>query len=130
MGYTYEQRKRPRGPQNTATERTADPGPVSGAMIPGTAITQNSPSFDLDAAMQARMASTFGDLSALKNYTPPAQTGKRSCVKRRQRNHAIQHNPARKKELQEAREQSDVYMRGMYENYLRKKNKKWYQFWK
>lgn len=29
---------------------------------------------DLDAIMQARMASTFGDLSAVRNYTPPALT--------------------------------------------------------
>ena len=71
MGYTYDQRKRPQGPRNTATERTNAPGPVSGAMMPGTAAPLSTPSFDLAGAMQARMARTFGDLSAVRDYTPP-----------------------------------------------------------
>ncbi len=74
MGYTYEQRKRPHGPQNTAPERTNAPGPGHNALMPGTAATQNGPSFDLDGAMQARMTDTFGDLSAVRNYTPPEKS--------------------------------------------------------
>ena len=73
MPYTYQQRKRPQGPQNTAPERTNAPGPGFNALMPGTSAPQNGPSFDLDAAMQARMASTFGDLSAVRNYTPPVR---------------------------------------------------------
>ena len=74
MSYTYEQRKRPQEPQKTATERTAAPGPGHNALIPETAIPQDSPSFDLAGAMQARMTNTFGDLSAVRNYTPPEKT--------------------------------------------------------
>ena len=73
MGYTYDQRKRPQGLQNTGPERTRAPGPGHNALMPGTAVPQSGPTFDLDAAMQARMASTFGDLSAVWNYTPPVR---------------------------------------------------------
>ena len=75
MGYTYAQRKRPRG-QNTAPERTGAPGPDLTIRMPGQvwydpARTGRSP--DLDAAMRARMTHSFGDLSALKGYEPPAR---------------------------------------------------------
>ncbi len=74
MGYTYEQRKRPQVPQKTVPERTNASEPVSIAQRFGTFASQNSPSFDLDAVMQARMTTTFGDLSAMRDYTPPAGT--------------------------------------------------------
>ena len=73
MSYTYEQRKRPQGRENTAPERTTAPGTGHNALMPGPAIPQSSPSFDLDGAMQARMKSTFGDLSAVRDYTPPVR---------------------------------------------------------
>ena len=74
MGYTYEQRKRPQVPQKTVPERTNASEPVSIAQRFGTSASQNGPSFDLDAVMQARMTTTFGDLSAVRDYTPPAGT--------------------------------------------------------
>ncbi len=74
MSYTYEQRKRPQGRENTAPERTSAPVPGFNALMPGTSAPQNGPSFDLAGAMQARMASTFGDLSAVRSYTPLVQT--------------------------------------------------------
>ena len=77
MSYTYDQRKRPQGPQNTEPERTTASRPGIEALMNGTArssAAMKGRSFDLDAAMQTRMAGTFGDLSALKSYTPPART--------------------------------------------------------
>ena len=74
MGYTYDQRKRPQGRENTAPERATAPGPAFNALLPGTSAPQNAPSFDLDAAMKAKMENAFGDLSAVKNYTPLVQT--------------------------------------------------------
>ncbi len=74
MFYSYDQRKRPQGPQNTASEHTTAPGPGFSAPNPGASIPPAGPSFDLDAAMRERMASTFGDLSAVRDYTPPART--------------------------------------------------------
>ena len=59
MGYTYEQRKRPQGQQNSEPERTTAPVPGHNVLIPGTAAPQSVPSFDLGGAMQARMANTF-----------------------------------------------------------------------
>ena len=41
--------------------------------MPRTAALPNGPSFNLDAAMRERMTSTFGDLSAVKSYTPPVR---------------------------------------------------------
>ena len=41
--------------------------------IPNRAMPAATLSFDLGAAMQDRMARTFGDLSAVKNYTPPVR---------------------------------------------------------
>ncbi len=73
MGYTYEQRKRPQVPQKTVPERTNASEPVSIAHRFGTSASQNGPSFDLDAVMQARMTTTFGDLSAMRDYTPPGR---------------------------------------------------------
>ena len=58
MGYTYDQRKRPQEPQNTASEHTNAPGPGFSAPNSGASIPPTGPSFDLDAAMQARMANT------------------------------------------------------------------------
>ncbi len=74
MSYTYEQRKRPQGRENTAPERATAPGPAFNALLPGTSAPQNAPSFDLDAAMKAKMENAFGDLSAVRNYTPLVQT--------------------------------------------------------
>ena len=76
MSYVYDQRKRPQGQQNTEPERTAAPGLSMDALMNGAArpAAQKRRSFDLDAAMKARMTSTFGDLSAVRNYTHPAQT--------------------------------------------------------
>ena len=73
MEYTYEQRKQPKGPQNTEPERTTAPGPGFSAPNPGASIPPAGPSFDLDAAMRERMASTFGDLSAVRDYIPPVR---------------------------------------------------------
>ena len=74
MGYTYEQHKRTQERETTAPERTNAPGPGFSAPNPGASIPPAGPSFDLAGAMQARMASTFGDLSAVRNYTPLVQT--------------------------------------------------------
>ena len=41
MGYTYEQRKRPQGQQNTVPERTAAPG--TGLSRPYQAVLQETP---------------------------------------------------------------------------------------
>ena len=73
MSYTYEQRKQFQGPQNTAPERTNAPGPGFSAPNAGASIPPAGPSFDLAGAMQARMARTFGDLSAVRDYTPPVR---------------------------------------------------------
>ena len=43
MGYTYEQRKRPQGQQNTAPERTTAPVPSHNVLIPGTAAPPKRP---------------------------------------------------------------------------------------
>ena len=77
MSYVYDQRKRPQGQQNTEPERTAAPGPGMDALMNGTArptAARKGQPFDLDAAMKAKMENAFGDLSAVRNYTPPAQT--------------------------------------------------------
>ena len=77
MSYVYDQRKRPQGLQNTEPERTAAPGPGMDALMTGTArpaAARKGRSFDLDAAMKAKMEHAFGDLSVVKDYPPPAQT--------------------------------------------------------
>ena len=74
MGYTYEQHKRTQERETTAPERTNAPGPGFSAPNPGASVPPAGPSFDLAGAMQARMASTFGDLTAVRNYTPLVQT--------------------------------------------------------
>ena len=74
MSYTYDQRKRPRGPQNIAQEHTAAPGPGMDALMTGRArptAAQKGQRLDLDAAMKAKMENAFGDLSAVRDYTPP-----------------------------------------------------------
>ena len=71
MSYIYKQRKRPQGPQDTEPERTAAPGPDYDALMSGRArptAAQKGRSFDLDAAMKAKMENAFGDLSAVKFY--------------------------------------------------------------
>ena len=75
MSYTYDQRKRPRGPQNIAQEHTAAPGPGMDALMTGRArptAAQKGQPFDLDAAMKAKMENAFGDLSAVKLYRSQA----------------------------------------------------------
>ena len=52
MGYAYEQRKRPQGPQNSEPERTNAPGPGFSAPNAGASIPPTGPSFDLGAAMR------------------------------------------------------------------------------
>ena len=73
MFYSYDQRKRPQGPQNTASEHTNAPGPGFSVPNAGASIPPTGPAFDLAGAMQARMANTFGDLSAVRDYTPPVR---------------------------------------------------------
>ena len=71
MSYVYDQRKRPQGPKNTEREHSAAPGPGMDALMNGTArptAAQKGQSFDLDAAMKAKMENAFGDLSAVKLY--------------------------------------------------------------
>ena len=75
MSYTYEPRKHPhktdKAPPPTATAyNSVDTTP----QIPNRIMPETLSSFNLGEAMQARMTRTFGDLSAVKNYTPPAQT--------------------------------------------------------
>ena len=78
MSYTYEQRKRPFGASKTPPlAGRSTQGPDTAALMAGQArptAAQKGRSFDLDAAMQARMANTFGDLSAVRNYTPPEKS--------------------------------------------------------
>ena len=75
MPHTYEHRKHPLTKDKTlfpgdTTYHNADPAP----QIPNRVMPDTASSINLDDAMQARMTRTFGDLSAVKNYTPPAQT--------------------------------------------------------
>ena len=75
MSYLYEQRKRPQGRQNAATERTGSPGPGMDARMTGAirpAAEQKGRPFDLDAAIKAKMEHAFGDLSAVKLYKSQA----------------------------------------------------------
>ena len=75
MSYTYDQRKRPQGQQTREPERTAAPGPGMEALMSGRAApsaAQKGRSFDLDAAMKAKMENAFGDLSAVKFYESAA----------------------------------------------------------
>ena len=60
MSYAYDQRKRPRGPQDPASARTGAPERGSNIIRSGLSAPQSSPSFNLDAAMQARMDRTLG----------------------------------------------------------------------
>jgi|GEM_PF-4095056 len=75
MSYTYEQRKRPQGQQNTSPERTTAPGPTMDALLSGAAAptaAQKGRPIDLDGAMKAKMEHAFGDLSAVKLYESQA----------------------------------------------------------
>ena len=75
MSYTYDQRKRPQGQQTREPERTAAPGPGMEALMSGRAApsaAQKGRSFDLSAAMKAKMENAFGDLSAVKFYESAA----------------------------------------------------------
>ncbi len=56
---------------------TASNAPDFSALMNGTArptAAQKGQSFDLDAAMKAKMENAFGELSAVRDYTPPART--------------------------------------------------------
>ena len=71
MSYSYDQRKRPQGPQNAAPEPDSAPIPNYQALMSGAArptAEQKGRPFDLDAAMKAKMENAFGDLSAVKFY--------------------------------------------------------------
>ena len=71
MSYTYDQRKRPQGPQNAAPEPDSAPVPNYQALMSGAArptAEQKGRPFDLDAAMKAKMENAFGDLSGVKFY--------------------------------------------------------------
>ena len=71
MSYSYDQRKRPQGPQNAAPEPDSAPVPNYQALMSGAArptAAQKGRSFDLDAAMKAKMENAFGDLSGVKFY--------------------------------------------------------------
>ena len=75
MAYSYQRRKRPQGQQSTEPERTTAPGPGMDALMTGAArptAAQKGTSFDLDAAMKAKMENAFGDLSAVKLYRSQA----------------------------------------------------------
>ena len=74
MGYTYQQRKRPHSKDNAPPPHGADTAHTRAdtvPQIPNRAMPDTASSFDLDGAMHARINSTFGDLSAVRNYTPP-----------------------------------------------------------
>ena len=78
MAYTYEQRKRPQGPQRPAPEPAAAPGP--GFCARQALLSQPKDAgagLDLDGAMRAKVARSFGDLSAVKEYghAPRERTG-------------------------------------------------------
>ena len=71
MSYTYDQRKRPQGPQNAEPEPAGASIPNYQALLNGTArptAEQKGRPFDLDAAMKAKMENAFGDLSGVKFY--------------------------------------------------------------
>ena len=71
MSYRYDQRRRPQRQNSKESERTAAPGPGMEALMSGRAApsaAQKGRSFDLDAAMKAKMENAFGDLSAVKFY--------------------------------------------------------------
>ena len=75
MSYTYTQRKRPPGQKETAQSRNNLPFSDLNAGMRGQARyadARQGQSTDLNAAMQERMTNTFGDLSAVKAYVPPA----------------------------------------------------------
>ena len=71
MSYTYDQRKRPQGPQSAPPEPARAPVPDLDALMTGavrpTAAQKGRP-IDLDGAMRATMEHAFGDLSAVKLY--------------------------------------------------------------
>ena len=73
MPYLYEQRKRP--PERKAPEAAVSDAqaPVAAYDRPGSAGTGAS---GLDAAMRARTAETFGDLSALRQVAPQAEAAR------------------------------------------------------
>ena len=77
MSYVYDQRKRPQGSNMSEPRQTAAPGPGMESLMAGTArptAAQKGQPFDLDAAMKAKMENAFGELSAVRDYTPPART--------------------------------------------------------
>ena len=75
MSYSYDQRKRPQGPQNSEPESAGASIPNYQALLNGTArptAAQKGRSIDLDVAMKAKMEHVFGDLSAVKLYESKA----------------------------------------------------------
>ena len=74
MSYTYDRRTSPREQNKKERLPAAEPGLRLNVMSPGhAAAPTGGGSRDLETAMQERMTRTFGDLSAVKNYQPPAQ---------------------------------------------------------
>ena len=74
MSYSFDQRKRSKGPQNQTPEPAAAPGPSMDSLMNGIArpsAAQKGRPIDLDAAMKAKMEHAFGDLSAVKLYESP-----------------------------------------------------------
>ena len=76
MSYTYEQRRAPQVRQEAKSERNPEQEPALPVTMgrPAAPGGPDGPNSRLDAVMRARMESTFGDLSAVRNYTPPART--------------------------------------------------------
>ena len=75
MSYTYDQRKRPLGQNETAPVPTDAPGPDLSALMTGAAspsASQKGQPFDLDATIKAKMENAFGDLSAVRFYRSQA----------------------------------------------------------
>lgn len=67
----YQERKLPKEQKDAAAERTEASGPARSALSAGQATppsARNGGSFDLEAAMKAKMERSFGDLSAVKQY--------------------------------------------------------------
>ncbi len=73
MSYTYEQRRAPQVRQEAKPERNPEQEPALPVTMgrPAAPGGPDAPNPGLDAVMQVRMRSTFGDLSALRDWQPP-----------------------------------------------------------